>query len=161
MFYIFHLSLVTSTITIYISHLELQAILTCLTSTVTSLTGSLAVANEFCNIISELNLFQYIEQWTHIQGNTLDLILWDSEDLIHLLKIAPNHFFPIYSDHYIITFNLLVCPVTRLKRKSSLCIRFQDGWLPWVVFLSIQYTHGKWICKQCWGNLEYYKRSCS
>ena len=40
----------------------------------------------FCNIIFDLKLFQYINQPTdHNQGSMLDLILLDSGDLIHSL----------------------------------------------------------------------------
>ena len=41
-----------------------------------TLTGGSAVANELCNITFELNLFQHIDQPTHIQGNVLDLGWW-------------------------------------------------------------------------------------
>ena len=86
-----------------------------------TLTSGSAVANVLCNIIFELNLFQHIDQPTHIQGNTVDLILSSGEDLVHSLKVLPNHQTPIQSDHYIITFNLLVGLVDRPK-KSSLCV---------------------------------------
>ena len=83
------------------------------------LTYSSAVANEFCNIIFDLNLFQYIDQPTHIRGNTLDLILLDNRDLIHSLKMMPSLLTPIRSDHHIITLNLSVSPVERSKKESS------------------------------------------
>ena len=87
-----------------------------------TLVGGSAVANEFCNIIFELNLLQHIDQPTHIQGNVLDLILLGGGDLVHSLKVLPNHQTSIQSDHYIITFNLLVGLVDRPKKKSSLCV---------------------------------------
>ena len=46
-----------------------------------TLTGGSAVANELGNIIFELNLFQHIDQPTHIQGNVLDQILSGGGDL--------------------------------------------------------------------------------
>ena len=87
-----------------------------------TLAGGSAVANELCNIIFELNLLQHIDQPTHIQGNVLDLILSGGGDLVHSLKVLPNHQTSIQSDHYIITFNLLVGLVDRPKKKSSLCV---------------------------------------
>ena len=56
-----------------------------------TLTGGSAVASELCNIIFELNLLQHIDQPTHIQGNVLDLILLGGGDLVHSLKVLPNH----------------------------------------------------------------------
>ena len=82
-----------------------------------TLTGGSAVANELCNIIFEINLFQHIDQPTHIQGNMLDLILSSGEDLVHSLKVLSNHQTSIQSDHYIITFNLLIGLVDRPKKE--------------------------------------------
>ena len=98
-----------------------------------TLIGGSTVANEFCNIIFELNLFQHIDPPTHIQGNTFNLFLSSGEDLVHSLKVLPNHQTPIQSDHYIITFNLLVGLVDRPKKKSSLRVRFWSWRLPWFV----------------------------
>ena len=99
-----------------------------------TLTSGSAVANILCNIIIfELNLSQHTDQPTHIQSNMVDLILSSGEDLVHSLNVLPNHQTPIRSDHYIITFNLLVGLVNRPKKKSSLCVQFWGGQLPWFV----------------------------
>jgi len=83
-----------------------------------TLAGGSAVANEFCNLIFDLNLFQYIDQPTHIQGNTLDLILSDNGDIIHSIRVVPNHLTPIHSDHHIITCNISVSIVDWPKNVS-------------------------------------------
>ena len=82
-----------------------------------TLAGGSAVANELCTIIFEPDLLQHIDQPTHIQGNMLDLILLGSGDLVHSLKVLPNHQTLIQSDHYIITFNILVGLVGRPKKE--------------------------------------------
>ena len=86
-----------------------------------TLAGDSAIANELCNIIFELNLLQHIDQPTHIQGNVLDLILSGGGDLVHSLKVLPNHQISIQSDHYIITFNLLVGLLDRPKKVLTMC----------------------------------------
>ena len=81
-----------------------------------TLTGSSADANELCNIIFELNLFQHIDQPTHIQRNTLDLILSGGEDLVHSVKVctaqSPN-FHTKRSLHYYIQ------PFSRSSRQAK------------------------------------------
>ena len=91
-----------------------------------TLTGSSAVAGELCNIIFDLNLFQYVNQPTHIQGNTLDLMLSDSGNLIHSLSVVPSHQTPIHSDHHIITFNVSAGLVVKSK-KVSRCYVYDFG----------------------------------
>jgi len=80
-----------------------------------TLAGGSTIVNEFCNVIFDLSLFQYIDQPTHIQGNMLDLILSDSGSIIHSIKVVPNHLTPIHSDHHIITCNISVSIVDRPK----------------------------------------------
>ena len=53
-----------------------------------------------------LNLSQLIDSPTHIQGNILDLILTNAEELIHSVMVHSCESFPIHSDHYPITFKL-------------------------------------------------------
>ena len=82
------------------------------------LTGGSAVTNELCNTIFELNLLQHNDQPTHIKDNTLDLILSSSADLVHSLKVLPNHQASIQSDYYIITIQPFSRSSRQVKKRS-------------------------------------------
>ena len=47
-----------------------------------TLVGSTHFSNQFCDLIFDLNLSQIVDSPTHIQGNTLDLVLTNLEDSI-------------------------------------------------------------------------------
>ena len=76
-----------------------------------SLGGFSPLSSEFCDIILDLNLTQLIIQPTHTAGNFLDLILINIPDSIFNLYIHDNLPLPILSDHYIITYDIIISPV--------------------------------------------------
>ena len=71
-----------------------------------TLTATSLLSDSFCDLVFDLNLSQLIDNPTHIQGNILDLILTNQEELIHSVTVHSREAFPIHSDHYPITFKL-------------------------------------------------------
>ncbi|XP_065895940.1 uncharacterized protein [Dysidea avara] len=64
--------------------------------------GSSPKSNKFCDLLFQLNLFQLVDEPTHNQGNTLDLIITNNEDIVYNISIHP-YYQPISSDHFIVT----------------------------------------------------------
>ena len=69
-----------------------------------TLTGSLATSNRFCDIVFSSNLVQLISSPTHNCGNVLDLVLTDNAENIVDLTVHPPEYQCTTSDHYLITF---------------------------------------------------------
>ena len=51
--------------------------------------GSSPKSNKFCDLLFQLNLFQLVDEPTHNQGNTLDLIITNNEDIVYNISIHP------------------------------------------------------------------------
>ncbi|MCY3929513.1 MAG: reverse transcriptase family protein [Acidobacteria bacterium] len=92
-----------------------------------SLDGFSPLSAEFCDIIFDLNLTQLINQPTHTAGNILDLILTNTPDSIFNLLIHDNLPLPIPSDHYIITFDIAMSPVSRKTNGQINLLNFSKG----------------------------------
>ena len=71
-----------------------------------TLTGSSSQSNLFCDLVFHLNLLQLVDKPTHVQGNTLDLIFTNKEDLIDNVTVQPQEAFCVSSDHFMVSFNL-------------------------------------------------------
>ena len=56
----------------------------------------------------ELNFAQLVSQSTHSHGNILDLVLTNKEELISSLTVQSQPPLPVDTDHYIISFNILL-----------------------------------------------------
>ena len=69
-----------------------------------TLSGCSPLASAFCDLPFELNLLQLIESPTHIHGNTLDIVLTNTDNLIYNLVVLPRNVFPIQTDHFLINF---------------------------------------------------------
>ena len=67
--------------------------------------GSSPKSNKCCDLLFQLNLFQLVDEPTHNQGNTLDLIITNNEDIVYNISIHP-HYQPISSDHFIVTLSI-------------------------------------------------------
>ena len=63
-------------------------------------------SNLFCDFIFQYNLSQLIESPTHIQGNTLDLVLTNDPELVSDLSIHTHLSHTLNSDHFIIPFTV-------------------------------------------------------
>ena len=74
-----------------------------------------ALSNQFCDIVFDLNLTQLIDQSTHINGNILDLILTNAENLVHNVSVHSTPPFLISSDHFLITFDIASALSTHSK----------------------------------------------
>ena len=70
-----------------------------------SLSGQSPFSSKFCDVTFDLNLFQLIEESTHIAGNILDLILTNVPENISSLIVYSEPPLPISSDHFIIIFD--------------------------------------------------------
>ena len=67
----------------------------------------------------QLNLSQLINEPTHIQGNILDLVFTNNEDLIYDVTVHPYDYQPIPSDHCIISFSVTCKSVTKHIPKNT------------------------------------------
>jgi len=73
-----------------------------------TLSGSSSKSNKFCDLLFQLNLTQLVDKPTHNLGNILDLIITNNEDIIYDLIIHPQNYKPISTDHFLISFTILV-----------------------------------------------------
>lgn len=60
----------------------------------------------FCEFIFDHDLVQLIDVPTHNKGNLLDLVLSNSDSLVHDLFVDSHSTLPSFSDHYIISFSI-------------------------------------------------------
>ena len=72
-----------------------------------TLTGTSLSSKYFCDFVFQNNLCQLIHTPTHLKGNILDLILTNNVELISNVEVTPPRH-SLSSDHYIISFQLLV-----------------------------------------------------
>ena len=72
-----------------------------------TLTGTSAFSCAFCDFVFDSNLSQLVDKSTHTKGNLLDLVLTNSDELVHNLNISSTHH-AMSSDHSIISFCLLL-----------------------------------------------------
>jgi len=89
----------------------------------TTLSGSSARSNKFCDLLFQLNITQIIDKPTHNLGNILDLVITNNEDIIQNLNIHPQHYKPIPTDHFVITFTILL-PVDHVTSSSPTQVIF-------------------------------------
>ena len=71
-----------------------------------TLTGSMATSNRFCDMVFSSNFVQLISSPTHNCGNVLDLVLTDNAENIVDLTVHPPEYQCTPSDHYLITFKV-------------------------------------------------------
>ena len=64
-----------------------------------------------CDFVIDQNMFQQVNEPTHIHGNILDLVITSDPDLITDLVVHPHTTYPLQSDHFIITFS--ICALVR------------------------------------------------
>ena len=72
-------------------------------------------STNFCELIVHLNLCQLITSSTHNAGNILDLILTNNDQLVHDIVIHYALPSSLSSDHFIITFKVLVSSLTKVQ----------------------------------------------
>ena len=69
-----------------------------------------------CDFVVDHNLTQLVKEPTHIHNNILDLLITNNDDLINDITVHPMGDFSVHSDHYIITFSLIISQ-SHLKTK--------------------------------------------
>ncbi len=69
-----------------------------------SLTAGSQFSTRFCDLLYNHNLAQLVISPTHVKGNTLDLVITNSEDIFNNIWVDPDH--NIYSDHYQVHFSI-------------------------------------------------------
>ena len=84
-----------------------------------TLTGSTAISNAFCDLVFELNFAQLVSQSTHSHGNILDLVLTNKEELISSLTVQSQPPLPVNTDHYIISFNILLSKSSNILKNPE------------------------------------------
>ncbi len=89
-----------------------------------SLTGTSASSNQFCDLVFDLNLTQLIDFPTHTKGNILDLVLTNSTDLISEVMALEGKSISAESDHFPVLINL---PDTSYSKVSP--IRFTKSFI--------------------------------
>ena len=74
------------------------------------LSGRSRQSSSFCDLIVDFNLSQLVPSPTHNAGNILDLILTNSENLIDDVVVHDRLPYGLSSDHFFVTFKILVSP---------------------------------------------------
>jgi len=69
----------------------------------TILTGSTSFSSQLCNLVFQFNLMQIVDCPTHINSNTLDLIITNCNNAITSLTVQTDH---LISDHYLISLTM-------------------------------------------------------
>ena len=69
-----------------------------------TLSASSPFSRSLCDLVFSQNLKQFVFCSTHIHGNTLDLVLSNTEELIGDLQVDSDICLN-YSDHYLISFS--------------------------------------------------------
>lgn len=69
----------------------------------------------FCDILFEHNLTQLVLSPTHIKGNTLDLVITNSEDIINDVRVEASN---TYSDHFEVHITLALSQPNESTNKS-------------------------------------------
>ena len=84
-------------------------------------TGESSFTQYFCEKAFNLNLMQLVNKPTHRRGNILDIILTNQSNItdITIHSVLPHS---LRSDHYVITFNVLLESPTRLLRIMTLTL---------------------------------------
>ena len=69
-------------------------------------TGHSFYSNQFCDLIFQYNLTQFVTFPTHVMENILDLVLSDNIDLISDISSNSSHDSLLTSDHFVISFSV-------------------------------------------------------
>ena len=78
-----------------------------------------SISSQFCNLLFDLNLHQLITDATHIKGNTLDLLITNSPDMVSNLTLSRDTISLFNSDHFLVSFDLLAYCKTATHQPSK------------------------------------------
>lgn len=73
------------------------------------LVGCTQASHLFCDLVFDLNLHQLVNVSTHVQGNTLDLVVTNSHHLITSLTVTQDTRYFLKTDHFLVSFNIAQC----------------------------------------------------
>ena len=78
-------------------------------------------SDAFCAMVFDLNLSELITCPTHIHGNILDLLLTTIDDLISNITVQSSEFSHFPSDHFLISFTLIMnsYPVSPMSSSTA------------------------------------------
>ena len=99
------------------------------------LSASSSFSNLLCDLVYDFNLTQCISQPTHTKGNILDLILTNSEDIVSNVSCLQQPWST--SDHYSISFSLLVGPSSRFCSSTTFFLNYSQADYRGCVFFSL------------------------
>ena len=92
-----------------------------------TLSGNTCFSSHLCDLMFQFNLSQLVSSPTHIGGNTLDLVITNSDNLISSLTVHPHNHSSIVTDHYLIYFTVPLCSVKHKKVPSTFIYNFPKG----------------------------------
>ena len=80
------------------------------------LVGCTQASHLFCDLLFDLNLYQLVNVPTHVQGNTLDLVVTNMYHLITSLTVTQDTHYFLNTDHFLVSFKIAQCftPATRI-----------------------------------------------
>ena len=90
-----------------------------------TLTGNTASSAKFCEFVYDNNLDQLVNEPTHHQGNTLDLVLTNCSRILHNVTIYTNTRIP--TDHFVVSFSIQVPKLSNSISKSRLVYNFRKA----------------------------------
>ena len=96
-----------------------------------SLTGQSFYFNQFCNLIFQYNLTQFVTFPISVMRNILDLVLNDNNDLISAISSDSPHGSLLTSDHFMISFSFFSCSRKQISGSHSRHI--------------LDYSHADWM----------------
>ena len=73
------------------------------------LDGCTQASHLFCDLLFDLNLHQLVNVPTHVQGNTLDLVVTNLHNRITSLTVTQDTHYFINTDHFLVSFNIAQC----------------------------------------------------
>ena len=124
-----------------------------------TLTGSMATSNRFCDMVFNSNLVQLISSPTYNCGNILDLVLTDNAENIVDLTVHPPEYQCTPSDHYLITFEICF---EHTITQSTVKVVFDfakgdfDGLNRYLLSCNFSSLYTCTNVEEIWGLLKYY-----
>ena len=84
-----------------------------------TLTSPTVMSIAFFDLVFELNFSQVVLQPTHCHGNILDLVLTNNNELIPPLVIQSQPPLPVNTDHFIISFDILLTKSSNISKETE------------------------------------------
>ena len=82
-----------------------------------TLSGQSPPSKALCDLVFRYNLTQFVDFPTHFMGNTLDLVLSGSDEMVRNLSRVSSQL--LSSDHFILSFEVLTANTPQIKRACN------------------------------------------